>query len=197
MSVRHSLRYFLLFAGPLAIGMTLAWLARLTGMAASDGWFAIFLATAASCCSALFFASRKTEGGAEAFARKIEGEIDHIMIGAAETSYFVDNVKKKIESDVLTIKDIVGSSQHNADTTQHIATNAERASKIAAEVRKEAVAARGEVDRGLQQILGARQEASNSSTMMGALQEKSRRIHGMPSGEIASAEGRNSAWRET
>jgi methyl-accepting chemotaxis protein len=179
MSVRHPLRFFLLFAGPLAAGMLLAWLARLTGLAAGDGWFAIFLAAAASCCTALFAATRKSEGGAEAFARKIEGEIDHIMIGAAETSHFVDNVKKKIESDVVTIKDIVGSSQHNADTTQHIATNAERASKIAAEVRKEAVAARGEVDLGLRQIVGAREEASNSSAMMGALQEKSRRIHGI------------------
>lgn len=179
MSVHKTIRRLLLVLGPVVLGMFLAWLARLAGLAFADGWFVLFLASAGSCAAALFLASRKSTSGPEAFAEEIEGEIDHIMIGAAETSYFVDTVKKKIESDVTTIKEITNSSQQNAHTTQQIASNAERASNIAAEVRKEAVAARSEVDHGLRQIQGAREEAVTSSAMMGALQEKSRRIHGI------------------
>ncbi|HEY8024202.1 MAG TPA: methyl-accepting chemotaxis protein [Burkholderiaceae bacterium] len=179
MSVQKTIRRLLLVLGPIGLGMFLAWLARLTGLAFADGWFVLLLASAGSCAAALLLASRKSTDGAEAFAKEIEGEIDHIMIGAAETSYFVDTVKKKIESDVTTIKEITNSSQQNAHTTQQIASNAERASNIAAEVRKEAVAARSEVDHGLRQIQGAREEAVTSSAMMGALQEKSRRIHGI------------------
>ncbi len=179
MSVRDKFRKLLIVLSPIAVGMALACFARLAGISAGDGWLSIFLAAAGSCGVALYLASRKSDGGAEAFAMKIEGEIDHIMIGAAETSYFVDTVKKKIESDVTTVQEITNSSQQNAHTTQQIANNAERASNIAAEVRKEAVAARGEVDHGLRQIQGAREEAGASSKMMGALQDKSRRIHGI------------------
>lgn len=111
------------------------------------------------------------------FADKVGMEIDHIMIGAAETSFFVESVKKKIEQDVHTTSEIVSSFEQNAEITEQIATNAERASKVAADVRSESVAGRAEVDRGLAQINHARQDAQAASVMMSALQEKSRRIH--------------------
>ncbi|AON54348.1 methyl-accepting chemotaxis protein [Herbaspirillum seropedicae] len=110
---------------------------------------------------------------------RISGEIDHIMIGAAETSFFVDTIKTKLSKDVDAANRIAASAEQNAATTQQIAANAERASSIASEVRTESVSGRSEVDRGLQQIGQARTDALSASSMMAQLQEKSRRIHGI------------------
>lgn len=110
---------------------------------------------------------------------RISGQIDHIMIGAAETSFFVDTIKNKLSKDVDAANRIAASAEQNAETTQQIAANAERASSIASEVRTESVSGRSEVDRGLQQIGQARTDALSASSMMAQLQEKSRRIHGI------------------
>jgi len=126
---------------------------------------------------AAIFVARADGSGATEFAVQVGQQIDHIMIGAAETSFFVDSVKKNIEQDVHTINGIVTSSEQNASTTEQIAANAERASKVAADVRNESVAGRAEVERGLDKINHARQDAQAASIMMTSLQEKSRRIH--------------------
>lgn len=113
------------------------------------------------------------------FINKVGSEIDHIMIGAAETSFFVDSIKNKIAQDVQAANGIVAGSEQNASTTEQIAANAERASRVAAEVRTESVAGRAEVNLGLEQIGKARDDAQAASEMMRVLQEKSRRIHGI------------------
>ncbi|MTV39045.1 methyl-accepting chemotaxis protein [Duganella radicis] len=118
------------------------------------------------------------QGGVRHFAHTVGEEIDAIMIGAAETSYFVDSVKKKIELDVSTAGGIVQSSAQNADTTERIAANAERAAKIAAQVRGETVAGRTEADSGLQRIRTAREDAQTAAAVMAALQANSRKIYG-------------------
>src|SRR5471032_2043940 len=97
-------------------------------------------------------------------------EIDAVMIVAAETSYFVDSVKKKIELDVQTASDIVASSATNASTTERIAANAERAARVAAQVRAETVTGREQADQGLQRINAVRGDAQ-SATMMASLQD--------------------------
>ncbi|BEV15172.1 methyl-accepting chemotaxis protein [Herbaspirillum sp. DW155] len=124
-------------------------------------------------------AQRRTPAREGQLVDKISGEIDHIMIGAAETSFFVDTIKNKISKDVVAADRIAASAEQNAATTEQIAANAERASAIAAEVRTESVSGRSEVDRGLQQIGQARTDALSASSMMAQLQEKSRRIHGI------------------
>ncbi|HEX5344194.1 MAG TPA: methyl-accepting chemotaxis protein [Duganella sp.] len=122
--------------------------------------------------------SNSDEGGVRHFAHTVGAEIDAIMIGAAETSYFVDSVKKKIELDVGTAGGIVQSSAQNADTTERIAANAERAARIAAQVRGETVAGRTEADSGLQRIRTAREDAQTAAAVMAALQTNSRKIYG-------------------
>ena len=117
--------------------------------------------------------------GQHGFAEKVGREIDQVMIGAAETSYFVDSVKKEIEQDVRTINRIVDRSEQSASATDQIATNAERASRVAADVRSESVAGRTEVAQGLQRIHDACRDARAASESMTALQDKSRRIHGI------------------
>lgn len=123
-------------------------------------------------------AYRQTDKGL-AFVDKIGSEIDHIMIGAAETSYFVDTIKTKITHDVQAADSIVEGAKQNAGTTEQIAANAERASSVAADVRAQSVAGRTEVDRGLAQIGQARSDAQNASAVMRALQDQFRRIHGV------------------
>ncbi|WP_034293376.1 methyl-accepting chemotaxis protein [Herbaspirillum sp. RV1423] len=140
-------------------------------------WLAVSATAVAVILSRLATRGRTDQGAT--FVDKIGSEIDHIMIGAAETSYFVDSIKNKIAQDVQAANGIVAGSEQNATTTEQIAANAERASKVAADVRAESVAGRAEVDLGLEQIGKARNDAQNASAMMSALQEKSKRIHGI------------------
>ena len=120
------------------------------------------------------------EGGDESarFIGLVGRTIDDIMIGAAETSYFVDSVKKKIHDDVQIAVDVVGSAEQVARSTEQIAVNAERAAEVAAQVRSESVAGRAEVDQGLQRISIAKAEAEQAEATMVELQQKSKAIAG-------------------
>ncbi|WP_295995180.1 methyl-accepting chemotaxis protein [Rugamonas sp.] len=169
-------------AGATVVGVGAAWL---TQQAGASVWLT---ATAAALAAALVSQlisqlglagpGGREDGGVRDFAHTVGEEIDAIMIGAAETSYFVDSVKKKIEQDVQTASDIVASSDTNASTTERIAANAERAAQVAAQVRSETVSGREQADEGLQRINAVRSAAQSAASVMVSLQEKSRRIHG-------------------
>ncbi|MQA22586.1 methyl-accepting chemotaxis protein [Rugamonas rivuli] len=167
------------FLGATAGGTCVAYLFKL---AAGDGAMLVYTAVPAALAGAAvaWWAARQNgdEDGVKRFAHVVGDEIDAIMIGAAETSYFVDSVKKKIELDVGTASGIVRSSAHNAQATAAIAANAERAAKIAAQVRGETVAGRAEADNGLQRINTARQDAQTAAAVMASLQTNSRKIYG-------------------
>ena len=128
--------------------------------------------------AAVLIGERGGAGGTR-FGYKVAQEIDHIMIGAAETSFFVDSVKNKIEHDLRTLNEIVSRAEQNASTTVQIAANAERAANMAHEVRDESVAGRSQVDQSVNQINNARQDAQAASQVMAQLQDKARRIHGI------------------
>lgn len=162
----------------LVVGTSLAALVNwLTGAALGPVLLAA-LSTAAGLLTLLLTRKSDDSGNAQ-LAGIIGQQLDHIMIGSAETSYFVDSVKKKIDQDVQTTKEIAISSEHNASMTAQIASNAEQASRVASDVRNQSVAGRAEVDSGLSQINNARLDAQTALEMMTALQEKSRRIHGI------------------
>jgi methyl-accepting chemotaxis protein len=129
---------------------------------------------------AIFLSSRSGKGAEQArqFTDVVGKAIDDIMIGAAETSYFVDSVKKQLDKDVQTANEVVASTEQNAHTTHSIANSAEQAAQVAAQVRQQSLSARAEVDQGLQRIHSARDDARQASETMHALQEKSRRISG-------------------
>jgi methyl-accepting chemotaxis protein len=141
---------------------------------------ALYAAPAAAIGAVLILLAGRERGDGRLprFAATVGQAIDALMIGAAETSYFVDSVKKKVDEDVRTASEIAGSSRKNAQATEKIAANAERAARVAAQVRTETVAGRAEIDQGLQRISSARQDAQSASAVMTGLQEKSRRIHG-------------------
>lgn len=123
--------------------------------------------------------TRGGEDESHSFISLVSRSIDDIMIGAAETSYFVDSVKKKIHDDVQIAIDVVGSAEQVAHSTERIAVNAERAARVAAQVRSESVAGRAEVDQGLQRISSARSEAQQAQATMLELQQKSKAIAGI------------------
>jgi methyl-accepting chemotaxis protein len=156
-----------------------------TSLAALGNWLAgnllgpVMLAALATASGllVLLLTRKRNDAGEARLADIISRELDHIMIGSAETSYFVDSVKKKVDQDVQTTKEIAASSEHNASITAQIAANAEQASKVASDVRDHSVTGRAEVDQGLNQINNARLDAQAALAMMTTLQEKSSRIH--------------------
>ncbi len=173
---RHLLRFLAPLLASAAGGTALA--ALLDWLAGAAIGTVTLAAIAASCSAAVaMLALRRRPDGNKHFAMRVGGELDHVMIGSAETSYFVDSIKKKIDLDLQITEDIVGRSRQTAQTTEQIAANAERASKIASDVRSESVTGRAEVDQGLRRISNARQDAQAASEVMTHLQEKSRRIH--------------------
>jgi methyl-accepting chemotaxis protein len=153
----------------------ISWLDQ--GRYVSAIWLAVLAAVVSICIQTLLHG--RGQGATPNFVDKVAREIDHIMIGAAETSFFVDTIKSKIGLDVQAANSIVASAEQNAQTTAQIAANAERAARVAADVRSESVAGRAEVEQGLQQIGKARNDAQAASLTMTQLQEKSKRIHGI------------------
>jgi methyl-accepting chemotaxis protein len=157
-----------------AVAVAAIWLVE----SAMTPWHAA-IASVASIVTALICLLMSATGrsGEQTLGTVMAGEIDHIVIGAAETSYFVESIKKRVDQDVETTNHVVESSAQNSATTEQIAVNAERASTIASDVKRESVAGRAEVDQSLRQINEAQQDAQSASGTMTALQQKSRRIH--------------------
>ena len=169
-------RFFLFTLAAIVLACGLVFLLQLAGVASAY----LIAVLAAIVGAALTGLANRTPGdqGLHRFADTVGRAIDAIMIGAAETSHFVDSVKKKVDLDVQTASEIADSSEQNARSTEKIAANAERAATVAAGVRVESVAARAELDQGLQRVKRAREDAQAASTSMLSLQDKSKRITG-------------------
>ena len=119
------------------------------------------------------------QGGERAgFFKVVGGSVDAVMIGAAETAYFVDSVKKKIDQDVVSVRAVVSDAEQVAASTVQIAQNARAAAQVAQRVRSESGAGRREVDDGLARISSARGQAEQAAATMVSLQEKSKGIAG-------------------
>ena len=137
-------------------------------------------AVLASAAAVAVFAllTRPRASGEGALFDVVGGSVDAIMIGAAETAYFVDSVKKKIDHDVAAVGAMVQDAGMVAHSTEQIASHAQRAVTVATQVRQESVAGRTEVDQGLQRISSAGNQARDAAATMVALREKSRGIAG-------------------
>ncbi|MFZ6644219.1 methyl-accepting chemotaxis protein [Undibacterium sp. TJN25] len=142
----------------------------------SSPYLVVFVASAAGIAIPLAAYYRNVSSNS-GFSKKIAEELDHIMIGSAETSYFVDSIKKKISQDVGTTNTVAGITDDVAKSTQEIADSAVKASDSATQLRSDSAAGKSEVDARIQQINSVRQEADQASAGMAVLQEKSKRIH--------------------
>lgn len=119
---------------------------------------------------------RRNKASGRYVANRAAEQVDHIMIGGAETSYFLDSLKKKISHDLQLANQISGSTTAIADTVATIAGKADRASSAANSVFKESTRGRSEIANSVSTIRDARQHAITASEKMSALQQKSKKI---------------------
>lgn len=128
--------------------------------------------------SLLLVLHRRQVNASTRFVGLVGHAVDDMMIGAAETSWFVESLKKNIHEDVATAVAVAESARHIAATTERIAVDAKRAAAVAAQVRSESAAGRAEADEGLRRISSARDDARLAACTMVELQQKSRAIAG-------------------
>ena len=121
-------------------------------------------------------------------ALRVGQQIDHVMIGAAETAYFIDSIKKRIVHELAATDAVVANASQTATASEQIAANADRALVAATEVRGESGAGRSAVGKVLVEINQARSDAFTASEQMAVLKKKSAEISGITDviNEIAS-----------
>ena len=136
-------------------------------------FFAVLVALVGS---GFMLALRHSSSGARTLATEVGQHVDRIMIGGAETSFFLDSLKKKIASDVELANQISQSAEQIAASTEDIAGKANQASKVASSVLQECARGQAEISTGVSKIRGARENAVAASTNMAALQHKSTKI---------------------
>jgi methyl-accepting chemotaxis protein len=156
------------------LGLLLASFLQYMAMAPNIYWMAVLSAvTGALLPSWMFFRSRQT---AERFTHAVADRLDQIMIGSAETSFFIDSIKKKISQDVGTSNSVEGIAATVSQSTMDVAGNARKAAQSATLLRSESLAGKSEVDARIEQINSVRHDADLASTGMAGLQDKARRI---------------------
>ncbi|MES2071545.1 MAG: methyl-accepting chemotaxis protein [Pseudomonadota bacterium] len=163
--------------GALGLGASLVMAALVRWIDAEGNVYLLICLSSAAGIAVPLAAYRRNVLSNSGFTKKIAEELDHIMIGSAETSYFVDSIKKKISQDVSTTNTVVGITADVTKSTQEIADSAVRASNSATLLRGESASGRNEVDARIQQINSVRDDAQQASAGMAVLQEKSKRIH--------------------
>lgn len=136
------------------------------------------LAAVLSCLGCVNVARRQGQRNLAVMGR-VAGEIDSVMIGAAETAFFLDTIKQKITHDRLAADAIVEGADQGKITIEQIAENAGRASQVAMQVSADSMAGRAEVDTGLALIRQASEDASKASASVVALQERAGKIQGI------------------
>jgi methyl-accepting chemotaxis protein len=122
------------------------------------------------------FLLRSEIAGREPVATRVAQQVDRIMIGGAETSFFLDKLKQKIASDLQLAGQISVSADSIATTTAAIATNADRASRVAGAVLQESARGSTELADGVARIRDARDQAVATSQNMTSLQQRSQKI---------------------
>ncbi|MGH8806392.1 MAG: methyl-accepting chemotaxis protein [Noviherbaspirillum sp.] len=179
MNIPHYIKRAVLLVGA-ATGLSAMVAFAGQGFVAPGAGFVVLAAVAGASSAVVFmlFGCGRSAPHA-AFLEKMGEEIDHIMIGAAETSHFIDTIKKKVEKDVRIADGIVASSRRNAGMIEQTASNAKCASRAAEAVRDESVAAGIEIDRSVRQIHDAQHDAQLAAETMAGLRKKSSRIQGI------------------
>lgn len=167
-------------------GIALAAIATGALFACAARWFvpaagaSLLLTILSSAVSVAMFAllARPTKDSEGALFDVVGGSVDAIMIGAAETAYFVDSVRQKIDADVAAVGAMVDDAAIVAGSTEQIADHARRAAEVATQVRQQSVTGRTEVDQGLTRISSAGRQAQDAAATMVALRAKSKGIAG-------------------
>ena len=172
--IKHSLPW----AGALFASLVLTAATRIVGLDQSFLWYS-HVAAGLVAAAAVLLVMRMTQSGHRHLAVAVGSEIDHVMIGAAETAFFIESVKTKVEQDVDSTGEIVSGTEQNIYAVEAIANSAEQASSAAAQVREVSRVGRQEIGKGLERINQAHGEAEAASGMMAELKKTSRQISGI------------------
>jgi methyl-accepting chemotaxis protein len=156
----------------LALGCTLIFAAALSSWIGVHG-YGVLLAVFGGVTVLLL---RPEIGAREPVAERVAQQVDRIMIGGAETSFFLDKLKQKIANDLQLAGQISVSADEIASTTAAIATNADRASRVAGAVLQESARGSTELADGVARIRNARDQAVATSQNMTSLQQRSQKI---------------------
>lgn len=155
------------------LAATIAWLLQL----ALISWSGPMVAAAIGAAVGIIVGTRRRS--AAPIGARVAAEIDHIMIGAAETAFFIESIKKKIDHDLANIDGMVANATSSAIVSEQISDNAARSLLAATEVRGESGAGRVALAKVLTDIQRARDDASATSVQMGLLQTKTVQISGI------------------
>jgi methyl-accepting chemotaxis protein len=175
---RSVMRYLLLGVSVLLISLGASALTSFEGFSqAHPIWASLVVGVLVALAAVSIMSSMRS--GHRVFVDEVGKQVDHIMIGAAETAFFIETVKRKVEEDVARTDVIVRGTEQNAGTMEAIASKAERASRVAADVRSISADGRAEIDRGLSRINLARCDAEAAANMMTELKGTTRKIYGI------------------
>jgi methyl-accepting chemotaxis protein len=103
----------------------------------------------------------------------------NISIAAAEVSHFIDQLKKKIESDVREITEIASSTTQMAQSSSQMTDSAGIAASAATRTRDESLQGRRRVQGAIEQIHGVSNSVVQTSGLVAKLQQHSDRIQGI------------------
>ncbi|MBK7192821.1 MAG: methyl-accepting chemotaxis protein [Myxococcales bacterium] len=162
----------------LAVAATGAALLALLGGRALGELAAAGVAAGAVGLGALAAAPRRDPScSAQTLAGRLSPNVDQVMIGAAETSYFVAGVARQIERDGAELDTLRDRADELAATTATVATGADEAARLAAEVSRAGTASRDEINRSRQAISDAQHEGAEVTVAMAALADRTHAVH--------------------
>lgn len=120
---------------------------------------------------------RQVGGSSQALASQLSPNVDQVMIGAAETAYFVAGVAKQIEHTGAELTTLRERADDLAKTTATVAAGADEAARLAAEVSRAGSASRDEIDRSRRAIGDAQRDSAEVAAAMTALAERTHAVH--------------------
>ncbi|NDP59999.1 MAG: methyl-accepting chemotaxis protein [Oxalobacteraceae bacterium] len=153
----------------------LSWVLRRMEMATA--LHALLCATAA--ISLPLLAYWRSANRSRQLADTIAHSIDRLMIGTAESAFFMDAIKLKIEKEKEQTGIIARSANDLAQSTRELTDSATSAAQLAAEVRTESQGGVTTADTGLRNITTAEQDAAAAAERMTQLKNSAQRIHGV------------------
>src|ERR1700741_3447735 len=99
---RFSTSALCILFGVVGLSASLLMAACIRSISADANIYVLVCLSSAAAIAVPLAAYCRSAASSSGFSKKIAEELDHIMIGSAETSYFVDSIKKKISQDVGT-----------------------------------------------------------------------------------------------
>jgi methyl-accepting chemotaxis protein len=106
-------------------------------------------------------------------ARYVANQLEKLMLGGAETSFFLDRLEAKISQDVTQAREIARHVGGIAESTESIAQDAARASLAAERTRRESQHGAVEIGKSLERFRHACETASTTAEDMQELKRKS------------------------